>query len=73
MGAVGTDVNSPHQRRPIRSPPPLRRRRHRHRTTTSVEPTTSSKDTANAEQPMIEKLTAMRLHGMITALNRHGQ
>ncbi len=45
----------------------LHRRRHL-RTTTSVAESTSSEETAMLKQPMVEKLAAMRLLGMIEAL-----
>src|ERR1700742_2881187 len=58
----------------MRARPPLRRPRRHHRcTTTSEAQSTSSEETAMLKQPIIEKLTAMRLLGMAEALKAQEQ
>src|SRR5262245_20318814 len=46
---------------------------HHHRTTTSAAPSISREEMAMLKQPMIEKLTAMRLLGMVEALKTQEQ
>ena len=46
---------------------------HRHRTTTSAERSTSNRRAHMLQEPMMEKLTAMRLLGMVDALKTQEQ